>query len=151
MDSFHSSTGSSFLGLWKTAVSYLWLSGFRYTGTSELDQPDEQRASVCEWCVSVWVSLCDILFAYGFQGRYLCDSVYFLSCTGVFYSCSTSCYAETAVQITIFALCRNFDLYSRQLLGDTDIFAFWSFIAPGIWNDFRNSVCLFSDSIFPDR
>ena len=56
------------LDLWKTAVSYLWISCFRYTGTFELDQSDEQRKSFCPSGVYPFGFHCMIYYlAYGFQ------------------------------------------------------------------------------------
>lgn len=75
----------------------------------------------------------------------------FLSGTGIFYSCGSSCNAENVVQIFVFSVCRSTCIYTWKLLGKADIFAFWCFIAPGIRYDLCNPIYIFSDPVFSDR
>ena len=112
---------STSLDLWPPDHTYLWLSSIGYSGAFKLDQSDEQRKPFCQWCVSIWISLYGILSACGFWIWYVCDFVCILSCTGILYSYSTSCYAEAVMQIFISAICRDNGLYTGKLLGKTDL------------------------------
>lgn len=151
MDFDRSSAARTFLGVRKTAGSYLRIPGIRYTGASELDQSDEPRESFCKRCVPIWVSLYDLLSAYGFQDRYVYDPVPVLSCPGILYSYGIPCNAENVVQIEISAVCGNSDLYTGKLLGKTDVFQILFVSSSGIWNDFCDSIGVFSDPVFSDR
>ena len=100
--------------------------------------------------VSIWFSLYDLLSAYGFQDRYVYDPVPVLSCPGILYSYGIPCNAENVVQIEISAVCGNSDLYTGKLLGKTDVFQILFVSSSGIWNDFCDSIGVFSDPVFSD-
>ena len=76
---------------------------------------------------------------------------YMILCLFYLYSYGIPCDVENVVQIEISAVCGNSDLYTGKLLGKTDVFQILFVSSSGIWNDFCDSIGVFSDPVFSDR
>ena len=141
---------STSLDLWPPDYTYLWLSSIGYSGAFKLDQSDEQRKNLFQRCLSVWISLHDLLSPYRFWSRYLCDPVWVLLCSGYLSSCSASGHAETALQNKISSIHRCICIYRWKFFCGTYLFQTLLYAATGIWDDFCDSIGIFSYQIFSD-